>query len=407
MNVLTSFNPLVVVLPIAGVIVIAAIVIIVILLNRRPKPINAEDNALATFVVGESKEDFFVELPKNVSIIRFENKNDFFFYRAYGEVSNPDAQVVVSGDNKLIIVRNGVKSEVLSGGAYNIFREEDIAKTGLLKNKRELAKPVVIDLIVYNDGFSYQGFWGTIAPIPYRDPETDIPVEFKGRGSYDVRIADVNKFMQTLIGSAKGMTVFDIKERIKDTIWQVIRNKIAVCIHDLHLNYIDVVVNEANISNAIQPIISETLNDLYGVYIPIFNIVEIFIDEEKRNQVEAILQARRDELKNKKDVKEIVAELERLEDRNWEKEKYLLELEKADREKYYEVLKVLGWNNPKDAQKGRKFCPKCGTALGLDEDYCPNCGERISKELKCPHCGKPLNGASKFCPHCGNKIKKD
>ena len=70
-----------------------------------------------------------------------------------------------------------------------------------------------------------------------------------------------------------------------------------------------------------------------------------------------------------------------------------------------------------------KFCPECGTKMGVDDkprNFCPNCGTDVGSSKFCPECGtkmgvddKPRNfcpncgtdvGSSKFCPECGTKI---
>ena len=153
---------------------------------------------MATFMVNGSSE--LTSLPKNVKKIRLDNSNSRLFYRVSGEVGNADATIVVSEPNKAIIYRDGVSSGVLSSGAYPIYTAEQKEKKGFwIFKKEKLKETYIIDVVVYNPNFTYKGTWGTIQPIPYRDPETQIPVDLKGRGTYDLRIADINKFHETLI----------------------------------------------------------------------------------------------------------------------------------------------------------------------------------------------------------------
>ena len=166
-----------------------------------------KNKPLETFLVDPSKmkQDEVLRLPENARKIRLENSNDRLFYRVYGDIKQPDAQIIVSDRNKAVIVRDGVSSGILSGGKYNVYEEEQIKK-GFFGGKK-LREPVVIDVIVYNPNLTYEGHWGTITPIPWRDPETQIPVDIKGNGKYDIRIADVEKFHERLVGSDRDFTM--------------------------------------------------------------------------------------------------------------------------------------------------------------------------------------------------------
>lgn len=51
--------------------------------------------------------------------------------------------------------------------------------------------------------------------------------------------------------------------------------------------------------------------------------------------------------------------------------------------------------------KGKKFCPKCGTAIPEIKE------ERKSVEKKCVQCGNELEANAKFCPECGTPVKEE
>ena len=61
---------------------------------------------------------------------------------------------------------------------------------------------------------------------------------------------------------------------------------------------------------------------------------------------------------------------------------------------------------------GAKFCPECGSQIGLvcpkckaslpqGTKFCPECGTKISNS--CKKCGAELAPGAKFCPECGEK----
>lgn len=62
------------------------------------------------------------------------------------------------------------------------------------------------------------------------------------------------------------------------------------------------------------------------------------------------------------------------------------------------------------------YCENCGTKLGRNSKFCPECGAPVSRgsereqvyegELhKCPNCGEPLKAFQSVCPTCGYEIR--
>jgi RNA polymerase subunit RPABC4/transcription elongation factor Spt4 len=46
----------------------------------------------------------------------------------------------------------------------------------------------------------------------------------------------------------------------------------------------------------------------------------------------------------------------------------------------------------------RTLCSQCGSAVGVDFNACPQCGNRVGGG--CPHCGRALQPGWNFCPYC-------
>lgn len=380
--------------------------------------------ATTTFVVnGDHEEGKITNLPSNVGKIRLETDNKNLFYRAYGLIKNPDTKFILSAPGcEMMIIKDGVSSEPLANGSYPAFKEDEIEvkKPFFGKEKKKVKEDTMFDVVVFNQNLSYEGFWGIPNPIPFRDPETAIPVDIRGRGKYDIRIADVQKFFERVVGSNRDFKMEDLLERINDHVVHILKEKLTQVIHEHHLGYIDLSLHEAEVAEAIQPLVSEMLNEQYGLYCPIFSVEQFFIDDEQRLEIETFLKNNRDEKKFKADAKELAIEAERLDDKNWERTKFLIGLRREDESKYLEVIKILGYPHEpmysagakKAAEKEKekeapvkRYCPKCGAEVIRGEPYCPSCGEPLAPvERKCPHCGKTVKTKGKYCPHCGKEF---
>lgn len=333
------------------------------------------------------------QLPQNVEKIRIVPDNDHFFYKVYGDLTNKECSIVVEDATKIIISRDGKTTETLESGCYKVFE----GVTG---------KEVAVSIYVFNSDYSYKVKWG-MSSIAYRDPQTQIPVDFKAYGVFDCMVADPAKFMKRLVGSTKSFSIEDFQDRILSLFVAQFKNEAVKAILDNHVTYIELQAYQADITEKAREAISAIFEEQYGVIVPVLAVDSLTIDPMQRQAVETELFAVREELKSKKDAKEIADEIERLADKAFEREMMLRNLAAADKDKFLEVLKVLGWPEPKDAKAiGSSFCAKCGAPVDPSAEFCPVCGEALKTKARvCPHCGKQVSNKNAYCPHCGKKLK--
>ena len=148
----------------------------------------------------------------------------------------------------------------------------------------------------------------------------------------------------------------------------------------------------------------------WGLSVLNFKIADFDLDEEDVKAMEQVvidaeIKAKQDaeEIKSEAKLEKYLKELERLDDKQWEREKYLSNLQMHDKVAYYEVLKVIGNNDNKE--KSINKCPHCGLEHDSTAIFCAHCGKRVSKApISCPDCGKVNSFDATFCSHCGKKL---
>ncbi len=333
-------------------------------------------------------------------IIKFEGDNDQLFWRVAGEIINPKAQIVIPETHSAIYIKDGVMQNILEGGRHQVFE----LKKGLFGYKKVDA--VTLDIIFMSKTCKLKVLWGTKAPIKLRDTDTNIPVTLRGHGEFEVQICNPRKFYLEVVGSDKNFNIQNIRDRLQVRMLSYIEPVISDFMKDEKLSYVDIASSKRKMSDAVLPTISKLFENDYGLKVYSFTIAEISIADEEIEAIENELESRRLEEKDKKNAKEIVDELERLKDKELEREVYLKKLEQEDTDKYYEVLKMLGWPNGKpNGGNGGQFCPNCGSPYNATMKFCPGCGKALPGGKKiCSKCGNENSSESMFCSNCGNKL---
>ena len=340
-------------------------------------------------------------LDPKAEYIKFEGDNSQLFWRVAGDICNPKAEIIIPETHNAIYVKDGVMQNLLDAGRHPIF---DVKK-GLFGTKKVGA--VSVDVVFMSKTCKLKVLWGTRTPISGRDFMTQIPVEIKANGEFEVQISNPRQFYLELVGSDKSFTVDALRERLIVRMLSYIEPEIASFMQRENISYIDIAANKRKLADNILPAISKLFSEDYGLKVFSFTIADIMIGDEEKAKIEDELKARRVEEKEKKDAKEVAAELERLADKEWDREVYLKKLDQEDHDKYLEVLKILGWSSDAANRKGKgQFCPNCGAPINATMKFCNNCGKPLAGAGKriCPKCGRENESGAAFCSNCGEKL---
>ena len=321
--------------------------------------------------------------------------NDLFVRKSCTDLDK-NAQVIIEETHSAILIKDGQSMDTLSGGKYPIFDKKD-------KNVSR------VDVVYMSKTARLNVFWGTINKLVLKDPQTDLTIEVGANGEFEVQIQNPRKFYQELVGADKNFTVEKLKERLQGRILSEIEPLIAKTMREENLAYFDLSEKKQIIAKNIMPELVKMFERDYGLTMFSFIISKIFIPQEYIDKIEAELEARKVEAKIEKTAKEYAAELERLADKQWERDLILKQLEDANYDKYLEVCKILGWEpkgNKGGVAGGATFCTECGHAVNPGDKFCPGCGKPVAtkKQGECPKCKKVNAPDAKFCSGCGTKL---
>ncbi len=374
---------------------------------------------VTSVVPGEGKR-----ISSKDKVIRFDGQNTDLLWRICGDNLNPNVQISVPTTHDVIIIKDGSSVNIYHGGLYKVFTE---VKKGFLGFGKKV-DATTADVIFVNKTVKVQIDWGTRTPILMRDPLTDIPVHVRGNGVFEFSVYDTEKFYMNFVGMDRHFSVDTLKDRLLERIMGNFVNIVSATLREQKLSYADLQMSQAYLNEAFPEKLNKMFIEDYGIKICSFTISAIGLSEDEERKVEWALESRKKEMKDKQTASEIVAELERLEDRanaradereeiEWRRTLTLKMLEQADYEKYIEVQKILAGRRSDTtvvvrsdgvmtttSSKTAVFCPKCGKAVTEGSAFCKFCGKKLTK--KCSFCMSELAIDDVFCSKCGTKCDR-
>lgn len=350
---------------------------------------------------------------KKIQVIKFEQNhcnakvddNEILFVRVADYVDDKNAQFVVPSTHGAIVVKGGGDERYYKGGTYDVF-----------ENKQEIKswkKGIPVDIIYIPNTPSVKVLWGTAEKFKYRDEASNRVVNVGARGYMFVTITNPMQFYKKIVGVKKEFDLKEFRKNFAGNVVNYFEDQFLRVVKEKGLTYDQFDAHKLDIGERVGQLISARFEQDWGIGITNFVIEWVGIEAEDSEAVESFAA----DVQKQRKLKEYLAELERLDDKQWEREKYLRNLELADKNAYYEVLKVIGHPPVAGGMMGggaaagagagaSSFCPHCGATIKGGDIFCSKCGKRVVKEqITCPKCGKVNDADATFCATCGTKLK--
>jgi len=317
------------------------------------------------------------------------------------------AAVVVGSHLVAYLEKGGILQDTFQPGTYPLFDK----KAGVMR--RVLGDIDGLEIVYVAKEHKEDMLWGTTSPIEMKDPVTEEFINVTANGKFQIRISDPEKFYREMVKHQSKFTVVDLQRKLLDYLMFRMKPAFAKTIIENRYTFDVIDMHVEELGNSLMPKLKKIFLDDYGIEMTDFIINRIAIPQNQKDEIKRILkQMKAEEIERKLkgeakvELKEALAELERLADKEWEKEKYLLELKARDYDRYLEVCKAIGWEsspNPKAPASAGKFCPKCGKALTGGADFCNYCGAQVAGKKACS-CGRENPPDGRFCGGCGRKL---
>ncbi len=336
---------------------------------------------------------------KKQQIIRFEqnichasvNDNSILFVRVGDVVTTKDAMFEVPFTHMAFVIKGGGDFRVYQSGTYPVFESKEEMKAW--KNG------VSVEIIYVPKETSVLIRWGTPDKVTYRDKISNKVIEVGARGQFGISITNANQFFRKVVGATKEFDLERFRDRFSAAVVNDFADVFLTVVAKEELTYDQFDANRKTIAVQVGKMLSEKFERDWGIGLVDFIIEKFNISAEDMEKIENVA----DEIQQRNKMKEYLAELERLDDKQWEREMYLKRLEQEDKAAYYEVLKVVGSKG--GATAAGAFCPNCGHSYENGAAFCPGCGKKLAAAtVTCPKCGKTYPGDTAFCSACGTKL---
>ncbi|MCM1438948.1 MAG: SPFH domain-containing protein [Roseburia sp.] len=339
---------------------------------------------------------------KKIQIIKFEQNlcnakvddNEILFVRVTDLVKSAKSLIEVPITHDAIVVKGGGDIRFYKSGTYKVFDDR-----GEVKNWK---KGMSVDVIYIPKDTRVLIKWGTPNRLRYRDEASNKVITVGARGEFDVTVTNPDQFFRKVVGVKKEFNLEEFRARFRETVATEFADVFLKTVEEKNLTYDKFTANKKAIGDRMGEILDPVFVSGWGLSVLNFKIAEFSLYDEDMNAIEnAAAEKQRQEK-----LKEYLAEVERLDDKQWEREKYLRQLELQDREAYYEVLKVIGKSVAGKKPEPREYkCPNCSMVYKPTDKFCPHCGKRLSNEpVICPECGKANDSSAVFCANCGAKL---
>lgn len=248
------------------------------------------------------------------------------------------------------------------------------------------------------------GKFGSPEPYQFTDPTFGV-VSLKVFGEYRWKIADVEVFISQFVGSFNTETSDQVEDRLREQIVILVYNALGK-MKEQGLKVTDLPANLTTIEQAVLATSPDHFRQ-YGVEIDKIQQLNISLPDDVQKAVDtrsemSVLgvnymqyqagQAMTDAAKNPSGLAGLGAGMG-------------VGLGAGAGMGYAFTNQMVGAQQP----PGRS-CPKCGTLVPPNNNFCPNCGAEMQQQsttmIPCPKCGTQVKQGSKFCPNCGSPMEQ-
>ena len=322
------------------------------------------------------------------------------------------SQLVVREGQRAVFFRDGKALDVFGPGRHTLSTNNIPLLTGLLGLPFGGRSPFTAEVYFVSMREFTDMKWGTAQPLVYRDSELGM-IRLRAFGTYSMRVADPQLFVNQLVGSRGAYTTGAIEEFLRS----IVLNEFNDLLGTVQTSILDIQAMTGEIATTTRNALGDDFQRL-GLELTTFQISAITPPDEVQQRI---------------DERSGMAAL-------------------GDMRTYiqYRTAQAIGdaANNPggggdaaatgvglgaglgmgqamaqamRDAlapdapsqtplaggaaAPATMTCPNCQATIPADSKFCPSCGQQLqAAPVACPKCGTQNAAGNKFCTNCGTAL---
>jgi membrane protease subunit (stomatin/prohibitin family) len=174
------------------------------------------------------------------------------------EIQN-GAQLTVREGQGAAFLDQGKLADMYPAGLHTLDTENMPILTNLKNWDKAFKSPFKSDVIFFSFREQTGLKWGTAQPITVRDPEFGA-LRIRAFGTYAIRIKDVTKFFNNLLGSTSDMHISDLEGQLRSTI----STCLAATLGSGQIPFLDLAANQILLSETLEKAVDSAL-DQWGL----------------------------------------------------------------------------------------------------------------------------------------------
>jgi excisionase family DNA binding protein len=196
------------------------------------------------------------------------------------EIKN-GAQLVVRESQVAQFVYLGQFGDAFGPGRYSLTTDNIPILTDLKGWKYGLQSPFKADVYFVVTRVFTGNKWGTANPVMMRDQDFGI-VRLRAYGTYDFRVADVQKFLREVAGTDAHFRLDEFNDTMRSRIVSAFSDALA----QAGIPALDVAARYSELGEALLPLVNPILGDKYGLAMTSFVVENVSVPAEVEQAID-------------------------------------------------------------------------------------------------------------------------
>jgi membrane protease subunit (stomatin/prohibitin family) len=316
-----------------------------------------------------------------IDVIQHPNeRSDEMVYREPQQGSGEfkfGSQLIVREGQAAVFYRDGKALDVFGPGRHTLNTNNLPLLTGLMGIPFGGKTPFTAEVYLVAMREFTDLKWGTAQPVVFRDSDFGM-VRLRAFGTYTMRIADPQLFVQQVVGSRAIYTIGMIEDYLRG----IIINEFNDLLGSVHTSLLDLPGQSSELAAAMRNALADDFRRL-GLDLTTFQIIAITPPEDVQRRI---------------DERGGMAAL-------------------GDTNRYlqFEAAKALGGEEESAAIDAGASAMELGAGLGIGQAMASSMRETLAEParleragtVECPYCHATIPAGSRYCPNCGRQLETE